>query len=49
MIVPLAMTLWFSFQHYNLLNPIRDGFVGFDNYALLLHRPGLLAVDPATR
>ena len=22
MIVPLAMTLWFSFQHYNLLNPM---------------------------
>ncbi|MDP9592305.1 UNVERIFIED_ORG: ABC-type sugar transport system permease subunit, partial [Shinella zoogloeoides] len=21
MIVPLAMTLWFSFQNYNLLNP----------------------------
>ena len=29
MIVPLAMTLWFSFQQYNPLNPIRDGFVGF--------------------
>ena len=36
MIVPLAMTLWFSFQHYNLLNPIRDGFAGFSNYTLLL-------------
>ena len=46
MIVPLAMTLWFSFQNYNPLNPIRDGFAGFANYALLLHRPGLLAVDP---
>ena len=28
MIVPLAMTLWFSFQHYNPLNPINDRFVG---------------------
>ncbi len=34
MIIPLGITLWFSFQQYNPLNPIRDGFVGFDNYAL---------------
>ena len=33
MIVPLAMTLWFSFQHYNPLNPIRDGFIGLANYS----------------
>ena len=33
MIVPLVITLWFSFQQYNPLNPIRDGFVGFSNYA----------------
>nr|MDH4442336.1 sugar ABC transporter permease [Rhizobium sp.] len=26
MIVPLGFTLWFSFQQYNPLNPIRDGF-----------------------
>ncbi|MCU0801827.1 MAG: sugar ABC transporter permease [Rhodobacteraceae bacterium] len=32
MIVPLAMTLWFSTQRYNLLNPANTGFVGFDNY-----------------
>jgi sorbitol/mannitol transport system permease protein len=31
MIVPLAMTLWFSFQHYNLLNPAVGGFAGLDN------------------
>ena len=36
MIVPLAMTLWFSFQRYNLLNPSRTGFAGFDNYKSLL-------------
>jgi sorbitol/mannitol transport system permease protein len=32
MIVPLAMTLWFSFQSYNLLYPDRTGFAGWDNY-----------------
>ena len=36
MIVPLAMTLWFSFQRYNLLNPSLTGFAGFDNYESLL-------------
>jgi sorbitol/mannitol transport system permease protein len=32
MIVPLVMTLWFSFQRYNLLSPDRSGFVGLANY-----------------
>ena len=32
MIVPLAMTLWFSFQNYNLLRPERQSFAGFDNF-----------------
>jgi sorbitol/mannitol transport system permease protein len=32
MIVPLAMTLWFSFQNYNLLDPTNVGFTGFFNY-----------------
>jgi sorbitol/mannitol transport system permease protein len=36
MIVPLVMTLWFSFQRYNLLNPSQTGFAGFDNYKFLL-------------
>nr|WP_321983816.1 sugar ABC transporter permease [uncultured Lichenicoccus sp.] len=35
MIVPLALTLWFSFQRYNLLRPT-TGFAGFDNYSYLL-------------
>jgi sorbitol/mannitol transport system permease protein len=35
MIVPLTLTLWFSFQRYNLLRPA-TGFAGFDNYAYLL-------------
>lgn len=32
MVVPLAMTIWFSFQQYNLLYPDRSGFAGWDNY-----------------
>lgn len=36
MIVPLAMTVWFSFQRYNLINPDISGFAGFDNYTRLL-------------
>ncbi|WEZ82812.1 sugar ABC transporter permease [Rhizobium sp. 32-5/1] len=42
MIVPLAFTLWFSFQQYNPLNPLRDGFVGFANYALFYSNPAFL-------
>ncbi len=41
MIVPLAMTLWFSFQHYNLINPFMTGFAGFSNYSYLLSDPTL--------
>ena len=41
MIVPLAMTLWFSFQRYNLLNPDVSGFAGIDNYASLVADPSL--------
>ncbi len=41
MIVPLAMTLWFSFQRYNLLSPSQKGFAGFDNYKSLLTDPSL--------
>lgn len=43
MIVPLAMTLWFSFQQYNPLNPIRDGFIWFANYALFFSNPAFFA------
>ena len=39
MIVPLAYTLWLSFQQYNPLSPLRDGFVGFSNYALFYSNP----------
>jgi sorbitol/mannitol transport system permease protein len=41
MIVPLSLTLWFSFQRYNLLNPMITGFAGFTNYRLLLQSPFL--------
>ncbi len=39
MIVPLAMTLYFSTLRYNLLNPMVGGFVGFDNYAYFIGNP----------
>lgn len=42
MIVPLAMTLWFSFQRYNLLMPDRSGFVGFGNYVSFVGGPAFL-------
>jgi sorbitol/mannitol transport system permease protein len=39
MIVPLAMTLWFSAQYYNLIDPTTTGFAGFDNYRYLVTDP----------
>jgi sorbitol/mannitol transport system permease protein len=39
MIVPLAMTIWFSLQRYNLLYPERRGFVGLNNYIYFLTDP----------
>ncbi|ESZ59295.1 MULTISPECIES: sugar ABC transporter permease [unclassified Mesorhizobium] len=42
MIVPLVITFWFSFQQYNPLNPIRDGFVWFSNYSLFYSNPAFL-------
>jgi polyol transport system permease protein len=41
MIVPLALTLWFSFQRYNLVVPTIRGFAGFENYQYLLTDPAL--------
>jgi sorbitol/mannitol transport system permease protein len=41
MIVPLAMTLWFSFRRYNLLNPAIGGFAGWNNYRFLVEDPAL--------
>jgi sorbitol/mannitol transport system permease protein len=42
MIVPLALTLWYSFQTYNLLNPINSGFAGWSNYYYFLTDPSFL-------
>jgi sorbitol/mannitol transport system permease protein len=36
MIVPLAMTVYFSLNRYNLMSPDQTGFVGLDNYQFLL-------------
>lgn len=37
--VPLAMTLYYSFQRYDLLYPERRGFIGVTNYSLLFTDP----------
>jgi sorbitol/mannitol transport system permease protein len=39
MIVPLAMTIYFSFRLYRLLSPDRTGWVGLNNYAWFLNSP----------
>jgi sorbitol/mannitol transport system permease protein len=41
MIVPLALTLWFSFQNYNLLNPVQS-FAGWFNYQYFLTDPAFI-------
>ena len=42
MIVPLVMTLWFSFQNYNLLNPGNVSFAGLFNYVYFYTDPAFL-------
>ena len=42
-LIPLAMTLWYSFQHYNLVDPTQTGFAGIDNYRYLLTDPDFWA------
>jgi sorbitol/mannitol transport system permease protein len=39
MIVPLVLTLWFSVQYYNLVDPTATGFAGLDNYRYLVTDP----------
>ena len=39
MIVPLAMTIYFSFLHYNLLMPGTEDWIGFTNYEFFLTDP----------
>src|SRR5258705_9776680 len=43
MIVPLAMTIYFSTLHYSLLNPDSETFVGLENYRYFLTDPAFLA------
>ncbi|WP_374649685.1 carbohydrate ABC transporter permease [Dongia sp.] len=43
MIVPLAMTIYFSTLNYNLLNPGMESFVWFENYYYFLTDPAFLA------
>ena len=43
MIVPLALTLWFSFQRYNLQYPDRSGFIWFTNYSNFVASPAFWA------
>lgn len=42
MIVPLAMTVWFSFLNYNLLNPGNVSFAGLFNYRFFLTDPAFV-------
>jgi sorbitol/mannitol transport system permease protein len=42
MIVPLVLTLFYSFQRYNLQHPDRAGFVWFRNYYFFLTDPAFL-------
>jgi sorbitol/mannitol transport system permease protein len=39
MIVPLGMTIWFSLQRYNLLDPESEAFAGISNYRYFLTDP----------
>ncbi len=43
MIVPLAMTIYFSLIHYNLLYPLENKFVGLDNFYYFLTDEGFMA------
>ncbi len=43
MIVPLALTLYFSFLRYNLLNPAVGGWAGWDNYYYFITNPAFWA------
>ena len=43
MIVPLALTLYFSTLHYNLLDADSVSFVGFENFSYFLTDPAFLA------
>ncbi len=42
MIVPLALTLYFSFRNYNLTDPTVQGWAGVSNYTYLLTDPSFI-------
>jgi len=39
MVIPLLMTLWFSFQYRNMMNPAVGGFAGLENYLYFVTDP----------
>ncbi len=41
-VIPLLMTLWFSFRRYDLMEPSQKGFDGLGNYHYLFCDPALL-------
>jgi len=43
MLIPLSMTLYFSFQRYNLLMPGMEYFTGLDNYRYFFANPNFWA------
>ena len=43
MIVPLALTIYFSTLHYSLLDPGSESFIGLDNFRYFLTDPAFLA------
>lgn len=43
MIVPLALTIYFSFRNYNLLNPARVSWAGLENYRYFLTDPAFFS------
>ncbi|WP_026318988.1 carbohydrate ABC transporter permease [Amorphus coralli] len=43
MAIPLSMTIYFSFQRYNLLMPGTNEFIGFLNYRFFLTDPAFFA------
>ncbi len=43
MIVPLSMTIFYSFQNFNMLMPGSQSFAGFENYVYFFTDPSFLA------
>lgn len=39
MLIPLVMTVYYSFRRYRLLSPERQGWAGFDNYINFIDNP----------